>query len=76
MMWLNRLKTNYLASRKRLVALMEICARKLDAAGENLMSGIYEIYCKIIETCKFLDNWKVGKAITVFKKGINSNRDL
>ena len=52
-----------------------ICARELAAAGEGLMRGLYGIYSKSIETCKFPDNWKLGKVITAFKKGVSSNRE-
>ena len=52
-----------------------ICARELAAAGESLINGLYGIYSKSIATCKFRDNWKVGKVITAYKKGVSSNRE-
>ena len=39
------------------------------------MRGLYGIYSKSIATCKFPDNWKLGKVITAFKKGVSSNRE-
>ena len=52
-----------------------ICARELAAAGEGLMRGLYGIYSISIATCKFPDSWKLGKVITVLKKGVSSNRE-